>query len=425
LLDNALTEAAYATQEEMYAINLAVTTGSAAGDTTTDTSGSTDTGTTSQTTLSNTAPVISGSPVLSVLAGTSYLFQPVASDADGDLLAYSVTNLPAWASFSPSTGSLSGVPDTGDAGNYSNIVISVTDGSDSVSLAGFDITVTLPIVKNTPPVIGGVPVTSVVANSDYQFQPGASDADGDNLAFSITGMPAWARFAASTGRLSGTPAESDAGSYNNIVITVTDGKDSASLPAFNISVSVPVIANTPPVIGGVPAASVTANSGYLFQPNASDADGDALSFSVTNLPPWASFDTSSGRLGGVPGDTEVGSYNNIVISVTDGKDSAQLQSFGITVDPEPTQYGMFTLNWVAPTTRADGTPLALTDIDGYHIYYGDLPGNYTSTMTIANGSATAATVNNLPVGTYYLVMTTYDINGLESGYSAEITKQVQ
>jgi len=206
---------------------------------------------------------------------------------------------------------------------------------------------------------------------------------------------------------------------------VTDGKDSASLPAFNISVSVPVIANTPPVIGGVPAASVTANSGYLFQPNASDADGDALSFSVTNLPPWASFDTSSGRLGGVPGDTEVGSYNNIVISVTDGKDSAQLQSFGITVDPEPTQYGMFTLNWVAPTTRADGTPLALTDIDGYHIYYGDLPGNYTSTMTIANGSATAATVNNLPVGTYYLVMTTYDINGLESGYSAEITKQVQ
>ena len=426
LLDNALTKTAYATQDEMLAINLAVTTGPVSGDTVTDQSGgSTGSGSTAGTTLSNTAPVIGGSPALSVVAGNNYLFQPVASDADGDALTYNVANLPGWATFSSATGTLSGVPDIGEAGNYSNIVISVTDGSDTASLNAFGITVSVPVVVNTPPVIGGVPATSVTANSHYQFQPGASDADADTLKFSITGLPVWASFDVSSGRLSGTPADSDAGNYSNIVITVTDGKDSASLPAFNVSVTMPVIVNSPPVIGGVPALSVTANSGYLFQPNASDADGDSLSFGVTNLPVWASFDASSGRLSGMPGDGDVGSFNNIVISVTDGVDVAQLQPFGITVVADQTQTGMFTLSWVAPTSRADGTPLAMSDIDGFHIHYGDLPGKYTNTMTIADGSAVTATVNNLPVGDYYLVMTTYDVDGLESDYSAEISKQAQ
>jgi hypothetical protein len=187
----------------------------------------------------------------------------------------------------------------------------------------------------------------------------------------------------------------------------------------------PVIANTPPVIGGVPAGSVTANNNYQFQPTASDADGDKLSFRVTNLPVWASFDASSGRISGMPDNGDVGNFNNIVISVTDGKDIAQMQPFAITVDAEQAKTGMFTLGWVAPTSRADGTPLAMADIDGFHIYYGDLPGTYTQTINIADGSAVSATVNNLPVGDYYLVMTAYDINGLESGYSAEVTKRVQ
>jgi len=33
-------------------------------------------------------------------------------------------------------------------------------------------------------------------------------------------------------------------------------------------------------------------------------------------------------------------------------------------------------------------------------------------------------VENVPVGNYYVVMTTYDVNGLESGYSSAIIKNV-
>ena len=83
------------------------------------------------------------------------------------------------------------------------------------------------------------------------------------------------------------------------------------------------------------------------------------------------------------------------------------------------------LQWTAPVTRIDGTSLSLSHIDGFRIYYGPSPGNYSHRVDIADGSAQSATVTNLAAGTYSVVMTTYDINGLESGYSAPVTKTVK
>ena len=76
---------------------------------------------------------------------------------------------------------------------------------------------------NTPPQISGNPPRSVTAGQAYRFAPSASDADGDSLSFSISGQPGWTSFDPSSGTLSGTPAESDAGSWADIRIAVTDG----------------------------------------------------------------------------------------------------------------------------------------------------------------------------------------------------------
>ena len=67
--------------------------------------------------------------------------------------------------------------------------------------------------------------------------------------------------------------------------------------------------------------------------------------------------------------------------------------------------------------------MSLAEIDGYRIYYGTSRGNYTNQVNITNGAATSRTVNNLNQDTYYLVMTTYDNAGRESGRSPEISKQ--
>jgi len=180
--------------------------------------------------------------------------------------------------------------------------------------------------------------------------------------------------------------------------------------------------NSSPVLTGTPATSVVANNGYIFQPGATDADGDTLTFSITNRPGWAAFNTATGRLYGTPKDTDAGTYGNIVLSASDGSAITSMPAFSIRVDAATGTTGSFTVNWTAPVAHADGTPLSPGEIDGYNIYYGDSPGVYDRNVNIADGQALSATVRNVTSDDYHVVMTTYDINGRESGYSAEIIK---
>jgi hypothetical protein len=212
------------------------------------------------------------------------------------------------------------------------------------------------------------------------------------------------------------------GSHGNIIISVSDGTDKVSLAAFAIEVEPLPVVNTAPVITGSPATAVTANSAYLFKPTATDADGDKLTFSIINQPAWAAFDLSTGELSGTPFNADADSYPNIVISVSDGVDTASLGPFSIDVSAVT---GSFTLSWTAPVARADGSPLSLSDIDGYRIYIEGSSGNYTSTVDITDGTASSATISNLPAGSYVVAMSTYDTGGLESGLSGVVPKTAQ
>ena len=91
--------------------------------------------------------------------------------------------------------------------------------------------------SNHAPTISGTAPAAVNASTAYNFMPTAADADGDPLAFSIQNKPGWATFNTSTGRLSGTPAPADVGTYSNIAISVSDGKASTSLSAFAVAVT--------------------------------------------------------------------------------------------------------------------------------------------------------------------------------------------
>ena len=196
----------------------------------------------------NTPPLISGTPPQSVRVSVNYTFTPVASDPDNDPLTFAVANLPNWASFDTSNGTLSGVPALGNEGTYSGIAISVDDGSVSSSLAAFDITVEPMSAPNLPPQISGNAPASVVVGNAYLFTPTASDPDGDPLVFSIVNQPGWTAFDPATGTLAGTPQTGDEAIYGGITITVDDPTSSASLPAFSITVSA---ANVAPIISGV------------------------------------------------------------------------------------------------------------------------------------------------------------------------------
>ena len=195
--------------------------------------------------------------------------------------------------------------------------------------------------------------------------PTASDPDtGDTLTFSVSGEPSWANFDTDTGQLSGTPTA--AAVHTGIVISVSDGALSASLPAFSITVN-DVIVNSPPVISGTPLAEINVDQNYSFTPTVSDPDNDTLTFTESGLPTWANFNDTTGEISGTPEAGDVGTYTDISITVSDGQAEDTLGPFTITV--QAISLGSVTLNWTAPTQNEDGTDLI--DLDGYIILLGD------------------------------------------------------
>ncbi len=354
-------------------------------------------------------PTIGGSPATSVVAGSAYSFTPMANDPDSHVLTFAIANKPGWASFSTATGQLTGVPARTQVGTYAGISISVTDGNTTVTLPAFSVQVTAP--PNTPPTITGNPATSVTAGSAYSFTPAAADVDQQTLGFSIANKPAWASFSTATGTLSGTPTSSSVGTFAGIVISVSDGQATTSLPAFTLTVQ--AAPNQPPVISGTPATTVVAGGTYSFTPTASDPDGNTLTFAVSGKPSWASFDATTGRLSGTPTAANVGSYGNIVISVSDGTVSTALAAFGIAVSGVTT--GSATLSWTPPTQNTDGS--ALGNLAGYRVYYGPSATALTTSIQLANAGLTSYVVSNLTSGTYYFAITAYNSAGAESAMS--------
>ncbi|MBN1625274.1 MAG: hypothetical protein JW944_02015 [Deltaproteobacteria bacterium] len=208
----------------------------------------------------NDAPTISGMPGTIAVQDEEYSFTPTASDVDiGDTLTFSITNKPSWAEFNEDTGELSGTPSISDIGTTTGVVISVTDGTVIASLAPFDLMVK---ASNNAPQISGTPLTSADEDADYNFTATASDADGDELIFSIENKPAWLTFTTTTTTctLAGTPGVSDIGTTTGIVISVTDGLATASLPAFDLVV---VHVNHAPVISEINGQTINIGNSFV------------------------------------------------------------------------------------------------------------------------------------------------------------------
>jgi hypothetical protein len=184
-------------------------------------------------------------------------------------------------------------------------------------------------------------------------------------------------------------------------------------------------ANEAPVISGDPTISVDAGGSYTFTPSATDSDNDDLTFSISNRPSWAQFNSQTGRLSGSPSADDVGDYSNIVITVSDGTDEASLNAFAITVNPDAAAMsvsGSISLNWVAPTTRTDGSALNLSEIQGYCIYLGTTRDNLEMVADINLSNQTSYVVEDLDVGDYYVAVTVYDQAHNMSGFSNIVMK---
>ena len=198
-----------------------------------------------------------------------------------------------------------------------------TSGIISVVISG---NMTPTVTPSTPVDAAQYSVTDSVTASAT-----ASDSDGSitQIEFRINGG-LW--------QIDSTPPYSwDFGSHSVGAHTIEyRAKDNGNAYS-NVAIrSISVIAgNTKPVISGTPSTLITVAQAYTFVPTASDIDNNPLTFSIQNKPAWADFDTTTGALTGTPQANDVGIDSNIIISVTDGTDTASLEAFDIEVATFP------------------------------------------------------------------------------------------
>lgn len=94
----------------------------------------------------NRAPTISGTPITTAKVTLPYAYQPTARDADGDRLTFAINGKPDWATFSASTGRLTGTPPAGSTGTFTGVQITVSDGKSSTAMRPFNIDVVEPVM---------------------------------------------------------------------------------------------------------------------------------------------------------------------------------------------------------------------------------------------------------------------------------------
>jgi len=222
----------------------------------------------------NDAPTITGSPSTHVNEDEAYTFTPQVDDIDtNDALSFSIINKPIWANFDASTGTLSGTPTNNDVGLVSNIVISATDGEESVALPTFSITVSN---VNDAPIAENLSV-NVNEDSSITIEPNLEDVDSATLSLLTMTQPQHGSLEPTDNgqRWIYTPYVNY---YGNDVFSyqVTDGKSSSA--TYTVDLAIAAVNDSP----------VTSDDSYVMEGNSSgsysldvlsndsDVDNDSL-----------------------------------------------------------------------------------------------------------------------------------------------------
>lgn len=179
-----------------------------------------------------------------------------------------------------------------------------------------------------------------------------------------------------------------------------------SAPVANAPVAT---GNRAPTITGVPATAAKVGEDYSFQPDWNDADGDTLTFTASNLPPWAELDPRTGYLHGTPAASDVGTYESISITVADASHHVSTRDFTIMVNGAAN--GVARLQWPAPVSKVDGS--VLDDLAGYRILYGRDPEDLDHSVYIADPGAHSYEFATLDSGTWYFAIVAVNAGGEE------------
>jgi hypothetical protein len=227
----------------------------------------------------NDDPVILTEDDVTAKVDEAYSIDYEANDIDptDDILTWSLNSNASWLEIDTVTGVISGVPDSGDVGNYW-VNVTVSDGNGGLDWHNYTLSV-IPGEQepNMDPVIITQDVVEAEAGKKYSVDYEATDDRTPiaSLRWTMHTDASWLGINETTGVLSGTPAESDIGSYW-VNITVGDGENGLAFTNFTITVIEGVIKNNKPELtnGKMTPESGDTDTKFSFTVTYTDTDND-------------------------------------------------------------------------------------------------------------------------------------------------------
>ena len=314
--------------------------------------------------IPNQAPNIVSIPDSNVTVETLYRYQVVATDGNGDVLTYRLDAAPVGMTINPTTGEVLWTPLTDQLGR-ADVILVVDDGREATARQSFPILVSDAPTDNVGPQIVSTPSTSINAGGAYLYQVVATDADGDNLNYSLVTAPNGMTIDAVSGLAQWQPSESDVGEQN-ITVRVLDPLGAFVEQSYTLQVFESSQRNTPPTVLSTPGANAVIDQLYSYQVQAVDADGDPLTYVLETAPIGILIDPNSGLLTWIPTAAQAGSVD-VVIAISDDRGGLALQSYALIASEGTSANQLPVINstpgYVAKSTRPYQYQLIANDPD--------------------------------------------------------------
>ena len=200
------------------------------------------------------------------------------------------------------------------------------------------------------------------------------------------------------------------------------GESAAAATTADVDVA-KILNNGPPIVALAPVEAAQVGTAFDYQPVTQDPESDTLRFTAVNLPPWASLDSTNGRISGTPGPTDEGVYESISIAVADATHKVVTAPFSITVNPAlESGSGVASLQWEMPPSKVDGGPL--DDLAGYRILYGRSSSDLDHSVLITDPATTSYQFSTLTSGVWYFAVVAVNASGLEGPPTTLATKSI-
>ena len=222
-------------------------------------------------------------------------------------------------------------------------MVTASDGTNS---ADQTVAITVTNENDNAPSFTSDAAVSVAENQAVAYTALATDADGDDLSYNLSGTDA-ALFMidATTGEVSfieapdfEAPGDADGDNVYDIVVTASDGTNSTDQ---TVAITVTNENDNAPSFTSDAAVSVAENQAVAYTALATDADGDPLSYSLSGSDAALfMIDGATGEVSFIeapdfenPGDADGDNVYDIVVTASDGTNSTD-QAVAITVTDE-------------------------------------------------------------------------------------------